>query len=188
MNLFCVIGKSGSGKDSVCRQLLKKTNLHFLVTYTSRPIRPTEENGKEYFFVDEEFIKTSPLVIERRVYKTVNGDWYYATLNDGQFKAVDSIMITSPQQYLSIKHFFENSENVHIIPLYIYVDDGIRLQRLISREMLQEKPNYLEICRRYKTDEEDFKLMEPEKRFLNYSLSECVSEILNEINLRKDKT
>ena len=176
--LYCIIGKSGSGKDSVYKRILEETNLNPIIPYTTRPRRPFEENGKDYHFVSDEFMFNNPLVIEKRTYETVHGNWYYATVNDGQLQKGDSIIVASPEQYLNIKKYFDEKGNVDVIPIYIYIDDGIRLQRLVSREMLQKEPNYFEICRRYKTDAEDFVVMANERKFLNYSLTECVNEIL----------
>lgn len=176
--LYCIIGMSGSGKNSVCEKILEKTNLKPIISYTTRPRRVLEEDGKDYHFVDDAFMLDNPLIIEKRVYETANGKWYYATVNDGQLQKGDSIIIASPEQYLNIKRFFKDSKAIKVVPIYIYVDDGIRLQRLISREMLQEKPNYHEICRRYEADVSDFAVMSKERKFFNYSLSECVNEIL----------
>ena len=53
------MGKSSSGKDSIYRQLEadQELGLRRLVIYTTRPIRDGEENGREYFFVDENKLK-----------------------------------------------------------------------------------------------------------------------------------
>lgn len=53
--LIVISGPSGVGKDSVV-QALKERGLpfHFVVTATTRPPRPGEENGKDYFFVSKE--------------------------------------------------------------------------------------------------------------------------------------
>ena len=55
--LVVLSGPSGAGKDAV-RDLLMAWQLpcHFVVTATTRPQRPGEVNGKDYWFVsDEEF-------------------------------------------------------------------------------------------------------------------------------------
>ena len=44
----------------------------------------------------------------------------------------------------------------HLMPIYIEVDDGIRLMRAIHREQKQEKPHYEEMCRRFLADSADF--------------------------------
>ncbi len=50
--LIVVSGPSGVGKDTVL-QRMKERNLpfHFVVTATTRPPRPNEEHGVDYFFV-----------------------------------------------------------------------------------------------------------------------------------------
>src|SRR4051794_8096731 len=53
--LFVLSAPSGAGKDSV-RDPLRPGALpvHFVVTATSRPKRPSEVEGRDYFFVTEE--------------------------------------------------------------------------------------------------------------------------------------
>lgn len=53
--IFIVISApSGTGKTSICRQLLDLCpNLRFSVSYTTRAPRQGEENGKDYHFVSE---------------------------------------------------------------------------------------------------------------------------------------
>ena len=52
--LFIVTAPSGAGKTSLVNELLKQiTNLAVSVSFTTRPIRPGEVNGKNYHFIDE---------------------------------------------------------------------------------------------------------------------------------------
>ena len=47
-----VSAPSGAGKTSLVRQLLaRKPQLRLSVSHTTRPRRPTEEHGREYYFV-----------------------------------------------------------------------------------------------------------------------------------------
>ena len=50
--IFCVMGKSATGKDTIYQRLLhkKELNLQKIVPYTTRPIREGEEHGREYYF------------------------------------------------------------------------------------------------------------------------------------------
>lgn len=53
--IVVVSGPSGVGKDAVIRRLQeKRKDLHFVVTATSRPMRPGEVDGVDYFFVSRE--------------------------------------------------------------------------------------------------------------------------------------
>lgn len=57
--MFVVTGASGTGKTTLCRAMLKIfPHLHFSVSYTTRPRRAGDINGKDYYFVSaEEFQK-----------------------------------------------------------------------------------------------------------------------------------
>ena len=93
--IFYIMGKSASGKDRIYSLLAahKKLNLKTLILYTTRPIRAGEQDGKNYYFVDdgklEEFRKNGNL-IEERAYHTVYGIWTYFTADDGQVNLADS--------------------------------------------------------------------------------------------------
>lgn len=53
--VFVVSGPSGSGKTSLCAEVLSRLPwLRAAVSHTTRPPRPGEEEGKDYFFVDRE--------------------------------------------------------------------------------------------------------------------------------------
>lgn len=53
--LIVVSGTSGVGKDAVLKAFRRRNlPLHFVVTATSRPPRPDEVDGKDYFFYSKE--------------------------------------------------------------------------------------------------------------------------------------
>ncbi len=53
--LVVVSAPSGTGKTTLCHMLLKEfENMEFSVSYTTRPPRKGEVNGKDYFFVSKE--------------------------------------------------------------------------------------------------------------------------------------
>lgn len=158
--IILLVGKSASGKDAVYRNLLQDETLSLkkVVLYTTRPMRLKEEEGKQYFFVDEDAyqnMKRGGKIIEKRDYHTKLGLWRYFTADDGQIdlKKADYLMIGTVETYLSIRACF-GEENV--VPVYIDTDDGIRLERALKRERKQEEPRYDEMCRRYLADTEDF--------------------------------
>jgi guanylate kinase len=53
--LFVVTGPSGCGKSSIVRYILKDIRrVRFSVSHTTRPRRPSEQDGREYHFVEKE--------------------------------------------------------------------------------------------------------------------------------------
>lgn len=69
-----------------------------------------------------------------------------------------------------------------IVPIYIEVEDGLRLQRALDRERMQDKPKYTELCRRFLADDADFAEEALEKagitrHFENDNLQKTVEEI-----------
>lgn len=54
-----VSAPSGTGKTSICRQVLKANpNIRFSVSYTTRRPRPGEVDGRDYHFVSEETFRS----------------------------------------------------------------------------------------------------------------------------------
>ena len=53
--IYCIMGKSSSGKDTLYKELTAQVpGLKTVTPYTTRPIREGESNGVEYHFVTEE--------------------------------------------------------------------------------------------------------------------------------------
>jgi len=54
-NVFVISAPSGSGKTTICRELLAKVeDLELSVSYTTRPQKPGEVDGKDYYFIDDQ--------------------------------------------------------------------------------------------------------------------------------------
>ena len=52
--IFYLMGKSASGKDTIYKKVKEQLpELKTIVIYTTRPIREGEQDGVEYFFVDD---------------------------------------------------------------------------------------------------------------------------------------
>lgn len=158
--IYYIMGKSASGKDHVYESLLQDQSLALtpLVLYTTRPIRNGEICGKEYYFVDQEKLKqlrTAGKIVEERSYNTVHGIWYYFTADDGQIdlKSKDYLGIGTLESYMKLQKYY-GKEN--LCPIYVEVEDGIRLERALRRERKQQQPKYAELCRRFLADDQDF--------------------------------
>ncbi len=186
--IFCLMGKSSSGKDTLYRMLQEELQLDTIVPYTTRPIREGEKDGVEYHFITEEEVEklqAQGRVIELRAYHTMHGVWKYLTVDDRQvdLSARNYLMIGTVEAYQKLKDYYGEK---YLVPIYIEVDNGVRLQRALDRERSQAVPKYAEMCRRFLADEEDFsetKLIEAgiTKRFANVDLEQTKKELITYI-------
>ena len=185
--IFYIMGKSASGKDHIYTALLarKELNLKPIVLYTTRPMRQGEENGREYYFSDErhlEELRKAGRIIEERCYQKVRGPWYYFTADEGQIdlKKSDYLGIGTLESYEQMVRYYGRKV---MVPVYIEVDDGIRLERALRRERKQKQPQYEEMCRRFLADQKDFSREKTARagitrRFENNgTIQECIDEI-----------
>lgn len=184
--IYYMIGKSSCGKDTLYKRIFEKEELHLktLVPYTTRPIREGETEGVEYFFCDEnkaEQLQKEGKVIERRDYHTIHGIWSYFTVDDGQVDLTnqDYLVIGTLESYQKMREYYGKE---FLVPIYIEVEDGERLQRALNRERQQAVPKYEEMCRRFLADTKDFseeKIAQAEigRRFINRNLEETEAEI-----------
>lgn len=189
--IFYVMGKSASGKDTIYKRLLEmQPQLKRVILYTTRPIREGESDGEEYYFTNDKTmreLRESGKIIEERTYQTALGPWSYFTVDDGQIDVNSEnsyLMIGTLESYEKTRDYYGEER---LVPIYIEVEDGIRLQRALDRELRQKEPKYAELCRRYLADEEDFKeehlrRCNIEHRFVNDDLNSCLNDILKVIN------
>lgn len=184
--IFCIIGKSSSGKDTIYKKLLRISALRLkrIVLYTTRPIRAGEREGVEYHFTTAEKmerLRGEGRIIESRSYDTIYGIWYYFMAKDDQIdlERFDYLVIGTLESYIMMRDYFGQDQ---VIPIYIDLDDGERLMRALRRERGQSEPRYEEMCRRFLADAKDFSDKNLEQAgitrcFINKDLKSCLSEI-----------
>lgn len=188
--IFCIMGKSATGKDTIYKKLLQDNELGLrrIVSYTTRPIREGESEGMEYHFTD---VKTMQLleeqgrIIECRAYDTIHGVWYYYMVKDNQIDLThnDYLIIGTLESYIKLRDYFGSDK---IAPIYIELDDGERLTRALEREKTQSEPKYEEMCRRFLADCQDFSCEKLRKAginkfYVNNDLENCLQEIRRDI-------
>ena len=138
-----LVGKAASGKDYL-RKKYESRGFKYAVSYTTRPPREGEIDGKDYFFISEE--DADKLEKSGFFYESVrfNG-WLYGTSVE-QFY-MDDLFIMTPAGISHIKP--EDRLNSFII--YTDIDMSIRKTRLVNRNMPGDT-----MKRRIMADELDF--------------------------------
>ena len=146
--MIVICGKSGSGKDTIAKALLR-LGLQRTITYTTRPRRKGEVDGETYHFVSDEKFQSlidTDFIIETTEYKVATGEtWRYGT----PFSGLDEnkFIIMNPDGVKAILHYPEYNPTI----FFLYADDKVRLQRLEQRGDSVE-----EVHRRMIADEKDF--------------------------------
>ena len=148
--ILALMGPSGSGKDTVLKEVLKKNPKEFnkIINCTTRPMREGEVDGVDYFFISPETFAEQVLNFDM-IEATNFNDWFYGTSKDALVNDAINIGVFSPE---AVEALLESSE-IELMVLELAASDKTRLLRQLNREA---NPNVHEIIRRFKADEEDF--------------------------------
>jgi guanylate kinase len=138
-----LVGKAASGKDHL-RKKFESRGFKYAVTYTTRPPREGEIEGKDYLFITDE--EATKMVESNMFYEHVyfNG-WLYGTSVE-QFYNND-LFIMTPAGISYIKPEDRTSSFI----IYTDIDMSVREFRLSKRDMPGDT-----LTRRIEADELDF--------------------------------
>jgi len=119
-NLFIIAAPSGCGKTSLVEALIKKTkNLCVSVSHTTRPPRPDEVNGINYYFVSidefEEMIKNNAFVEHATVFDNHYGS-STKLINEKLDEGIDVILEIDWQGARQVKENMPNAISIFILP------------------------------------------------------------------------
>jgi guanylate kinase len=118
--LYTVSAPSGAGKTSLVNALIERTsNLRVSVSHTTRPMRPGEEDGINYHFVDEE---TFTQMLERAEFlehAQVFGNYYgtsQAWVEQQLAEGTDVILEIDWQGARQVKRLMPQTRAIFILP------------------------------------------------------------------------
>ncbi len=119
-SLVVISGPSGAGKDTVVAKYLEKSKKTWLsVSYTSREMRPGDEEGKSYFFVTREEFEKKIEDGDFLEYALYNGN-YYGTpkkhIEEKLQKGIDVILVIEVQGALKVKELVPEAICIFIMP------------------------------------------------------------------------
>lgn len=171
--LVVLMGKSGSGKDTIIKKIVSRCPhlFHKVVATTSRPRREGEVDGLDYHFVTREEFETQWMKDEFVTASRFKG-WHYGTqFSEFQDNKIN-IGIFAP---LDIKILQQYPDEIELTIFYIEVSDKNRLLRSLNRE---DAPDVDEIIRRYQADAADFSDLEIEDLHLVFNNQDIEEAIL----------
>lgn len=122
--IFCILGRSASGKSTIAKEVAKQLGLTVVKSYTTRPPRPCEtaDNSDHIFIASDQVDQYKS---QMKAYTEINGYSYFVTkdiLDSSDIYVIDpsGLMMLQKQEY-------------DVCPIYISVDREIGLQRAIER-------------------------------------------------------
>lgn len=131
------VGKSASGKDHFLNEAVKSGRYERVVFYTTRPKRPKEVEGIDYYFVSEDMfleMQNTGRLAEFRSYSTlVNKEskiWYYGSPYLMDYKTKDYVAVLDVQGAVD---YIKKYGSDYIAIEFIEASDELREARAIKR-------------------------------------------------------
>ena len=141
--LFVVSSPSGGGKGTIIRHVLDCVeNLSYSVSFTTRAPRPTEVDGREYFFVSLETFDEMVAAREFLESACVHGNFYGTSKKqvlEETSAGADIILEVDVQGAASVRELLMDSVSIFILP----PSYEVLRQRLIARGT--DSPEQLEV-------------------------------------------
>ncbi|MDH3326128.1 MAG: guanylate kinase [Gammaproteobacteria bacterium] len=119
-HLFIIAAPSGAGKTSLVKALTSgMSDVSVSVSYTTRPIRPGEVDGEDYYFVDAKSFLSMRDRSEFLEYAEVFGHYYGTSkrrIKEQLANKFDVILEIDWQGSQQVKKIFPDSTSIFILP------------------------------------------------------------------------
>lgn len=149
--LLILTGKTASGKDTIISEILKRfPNFKKVITTTSRPSRPGEKDGIDYYFVTKEEFNIKIKAGDFIEYVEYGGNLYGTTKSEIEAALnQNSIWRIDPSRAGEVNDFIKRSvpkdlaEKIiqKLLVIYINTTEDIILQRLRDRNLSEDEIN-----------------------------------------------
>lgn len=139
--ILCIVGTSGSGKTTVSLLLKERLDANIICSYTTRPMRDGETNGKEHIFITDSEL---PSHDDMLAYTYFGGYHYFATHEqvhgDCSVYVIDEIGLDELKSRFSERY---DIRSILIIrPQTMRSDNGVdtnRMDRDLNRDLSYER-------------------------------------------------
>ncbi|NOX20726.1 MAG: guanylate kinase [Nitrospirae bacterium] len=119
-NIFIISAPSGAGKTTLCRMILEQLDdIEFSISYTTRPPRPGEVDGRDYYFVSKDEFMQMVQEEEFIEWAEVHGNLYGTSkkrLLERVSKGIDVLLDIDTQGAAQIKEKGLEAVYIFILP------------------------------------------------------------------------
>ena len=142
--LFILSAPSGTGKTSLTKALHRENiNLWLSISYTSRPIRPGEVEGDDYYFIErkvfEQMLGNGEFIESAEVYGNLYGTsqkWINETIDSGK----DVLLEIDSQGAQQVRKIFSNVVSIFVLPPSLEVlESRLKDRNQDSKEVIAKR-------------------------------------------------
>jgi len=145
--LYIISAPSGSGKSTLVNELRKFVpNLEFSISYTTRPPRGSEQNGREYYFISRDQFERMIRNDEFLEYADVFGNYYgtaKSVLNQAAERGNDLLLDIDVQGERQVKQKMPDAVSIFVLP-----PSRRELESRLRKRSLSENVHSEEVIRR----------------------------------------
>lgn len=136
--IIAIIGRSGSGKDTIKNYLKDKYNYKEVISFSTRPIRENEVNGREHYFISKD--EMTKLLDNNKLIAYLDmtnpndeprsGYEYGCTIDE---LLNSNLYIIDPSGLEELKQNIKNNNlDIDVKSIYIYADANVRKNRIVN--------------------------------------------------------
>lgn len=164
MKLITITGPSGAGKDTIARIMSEMTDWPIICSYTTRPMRKGEQEGREHHFVK----RLSPDTADVLAYTQYGGYEYWATVD--QIKDI-AIYVVDEAGLMFMKKYHPE---IQTYSFYIKSSAITRLARGVKLSRILRDADRLDAAMGIKFDRKIFNNGGMSKEDLRYKVAQYV--------------
>lgn len=124
--LFCIMGETASGKDTLTKRLCEDTGMKSIISHTTRPRRANERDT--HIFVDDSVYEQMKSDDKIAAFTEINGNKYWSTtdqLYENDVYIIDALGLKTLEDI--------GLEDLDLCSIYINVPTEVRLDRALYR-------------------------------------------------------
>jgi len=174
--LFILSSPSGAGKTTLVKKITRNKNFSVSISHTTRLPRPTEKNGKDYFFISKNnfkrLIKNKKFLEHAKVF-----DNYYGSSKDlveDKLKTGKNVVFDIDWQ--GTRQIRNKKLNYKLLTIFILPPSR---KELLKRLLKREKKNLKTVNKRMKSFKKDLtRWVEYDFVVINDDLNKCYNKIM----------